>query len=244
MILPPFSWFTLIIASEMGLIAKMGGFRTFSHRVDACSERKYNQPQNTRRKREAMNTVLREFQLPGGGCIQIVQGDLTQESVDAIVNAANACLQHGGGVAGAILRRGGPEIQAESNAWVQQHGPVTHEQPAYTGAGRLPCRYVIHAVGPVWGEGDEDQKLAKAVGGSLALAESLELKSLALPAISTGIFGFPKERAARIILNSAREYLSSTLHSHLELVRMTLYDQPTLDAFLQVWASLGLEADL
>jgi O-acetyl-ADP-ribose deacetylase (regulator of RNase III) len=222
----------------------MGGFRTFSHRVDACRERKYNQPQNTRRKREAMNTVLREFQLPGGGCIQIVQGDLTQESVDAIVNAANACLQHGGGVAGAILRRGGPEIQAESNAWVQQHGPVTHEQPAYTGAGRLPCRYVIHAVGPVWGEGDEDQKLAKAVGGSLALAESLELKSLALPAISTGIFGFPKERAARIILNSAREFLSSTSHSHLELVRMTLYDQPTLDAFLQVWASLGLEADL
>jgi O-acetyl-ADP-ribose deacetylase len=191
-----------------------------------------------------MNTVLREFQLPRGGCIQIVQGDLTEENVDAIVNAANAYLQHGGGVAGAILRRGGPEIQSESDTWVQQHGPVTHEQPAYTGAGRLPCRYVIHAVGPVWGEGDEDQKLAKAVGGSLALAERLELKSLALPAISTGIFGFPKERAARIILKTVRESLSAATRRHLELVRLTLYDQPTLDAFLQVWSSLGLKADL
>jgi O-acetyl-ADP-ribose deacetylase (regulator of RNase III) len=228
----------------MGLIAKMGGFRTFSHRVDACRERKYNQPQNTRRKREAMNTVLREFQLPSGGCIQIVQGDLTEENVDAIVNAANAYLQHGGGVAGAILRRGGPEIQSESNTWVQQHGPVTHEQPAVTGAGHLPCRYVIHAVGPVWGEGDEDQKLAKAVGGSLALAERLELKSLALPAISTGIFGFPKERAARIILKTVREFLYSATRRHLDLVRLTLYDQPTLDAFLQVWSSLGLKVDL
>lgn len=191
-----------------------------------------------------MNTVLRELQLPSGGCIQIVQGDLTEESVDAIVNAANAYLQHGGGVAGAIVRRGGSEIQAESNAWVQQHGPVTHTQPAYTGAGQLPCRTVIHAVGPVWGEGDEDQKLAKTVSSALALAERLEIKSIALPAISTGIFSFPKERAARIILKTVREFLSSQTRRHLELVRLTLYDQPTLDAFLQVWTSLGLKVDL
>jgi putative ATPase len=191
-----------------------------------------------------MNTVVREYQLPAGGCIQIVQGDLTEENVDAIVNAANAYLQHGGGVAGAILRRGGPEIQSESNTWVQQHGPVSHDAPAHTNAGRLPCRYVIHAVGPVWGEGDEDQKLAKAVAGSLALAERLQLKSVALPAISTGIFGFPKERAARIILKTVREFLASQARSHLEVVRLTLYDQSTLDAFLQVWSSLGLKADL
>ena len=191
-----------------------------------------------------MNTILREFRQPTGGCIQIVQGDLTEENVDAIVNAANAYLQHGGGVAGAILRRGGAEIQAESNAWVQQHGPVTHAQPAYTHAGLLPCRYVIHAVGPVWGEGDEDRKLAKAVSGSLALAEQLEIKSISLPAISTGIFGFPKERAARIILTTVRDFLASQARSHLELVRLTLYDQPTLDAFLNVWSSLGLKDEL
>ena len=191
-----------------------------------------------------MNTVLREFRQPTGGCIQIVQGDLTEENVDAIVNAANAYLQHGGGVAGAILRRGGAEIQAESYAWVQQHGPVTHAQPAYTHAGLLPCRYVIHAVGPVWGEGDEDRKLAKAVSGSLALAEQLEIKSISLPAISTGIFGFPKERAARIILTTVRDFLASQARSHLELVRLTLYDQPTLDAFLNVWSSLGLKDEL
>jgi len=191
-----------------------------------------------------MNTILREFRQPTGGCIQIVQGDLTEENVDAIVNAANAYLQHGGGVAGAILRRGGAVIQAESNAWVQQHGPVTHAQPAYTHAGLLPCRYVIHAVGPVWGEGDEDRKLAKAVSGSLALAEQLEIKSISLPAISTGIFGFPKERAARIILTTVRDFLASQARSHLELVRLTLYDQPTLDAFLNVWSSLGLKDEL
>ena len=191
-----------------------------------------------------MNTILREFRQPTGGCIQIVQGDLTEENVDAIVNAANAYLQHGGGVAGAILRRGGAVIQAESNAWVQQHGPVTHAQPAYTHAGLLPCRYVIHAVGPVWGEGDEDWKLAKAVSGSLALAEQLEIKSISLPAISTGIFGFPKERAARIILTTVRDFLASQARSHLELVRLTLYDQPTLDAFLNVWSSLCLKDEL
>jgi len=187
-----------------------------------------------------MNTVLREFQLPSGGCIQIVQGDLTEENVDAIVNAANAYLQHGGGVAGAIVRRGGSEIQAESNAWVQQHGPVTHNQPAYTGAGQLPCRTVIHAVGPVWGEGDEDQKLAKAVSSALALAEHLEIKSIALPAISTGIFGFPKERAARVILSAIQEYLLGDTVSHILVVRMTLFDKPTIDAFLTAWKEMGL----
>lgn len=134
-------------------------------------------------------------------------------------------------------------IQAESYAWVQQHGPVTHAQPAYTGAGLLPCRYVIHTVGPVWGEGDEDQKLAKAVNSSLILAERLKLKSIAMPAISTGIFGFPKERAARIILNTVQDFLTSQARSHLALVRLTLYDQPTVDAFLQVWSSLSLNAN-
>jgi O-acetyl-ADP-ribose deacetylase (regulator of RNase III) len=102
---------------------------------------------------------------------------------------------------------------------------------------------VIHTVGPVWGEGDEDQKLAKAVNSSLILAERLKLKSIAMPAISTGIFGFPKERAARIILNTVQDFLTSQARSHLALVRLTLYDQPTVDAFLQVWSSLSLNAN-
>ncbi len=171
-----------------------------------------------------MSVVILESTLAKGRQLQIAQGDLTEENVDAIVNAANAHLQHGGGVAGAILRKGGTQIQEESNTWVREHGPVSHVQPAYTSAGKLPCRYVIHAVGPVWGEGDEDLKLAAAVSGSLSVASRLGLNSIALPAISTGIFGFPKDRAARIILTAFLDYLQSNPESSLKLVRLTLFD--------------------
>src|SRR5689334_12398437 len=127
-----------------------------------------------------MNTLLREKTLPGGQSLQIFQGDITTESLDAIVNAANSRLQHGGGVAWAIALHGGPAIQEQSDEWVRIHGPVSHAEPAFTGAGDLPCRYVIHAVGPVWGEGDDDNKLAAAVGGALRRADELGLHSLAL----------------------------------------------------------------
>jgi O-acetyl-ADP-ribose deacetylase (regulator of RNase III) len=182
-----------------------------------------------------MNQVIKEYNFPSGQKLQIIQGDLTQERVDAIVNAANAQLQHGGGVAGAISRRGGPSIQAESNAWVREHGPVSHSEPAYTRTGSLHSRYVIHAVGPVWGSGDEDAKLTAAIRGSLKTAEQLELKSIALPAISTGIFGFPTARAAKIFLAAIEDYFSKNPDSCVELVRLTLYDRQTLDVFLQEW---------
>src|SRR5215813_13905727 len=110
-----------------------------------------------------MNTVLVERGLPTHQTIQIVQGDITIEEVDAVVNAANEHLQHGGGVAWAISRKGGSAIQKESNDWIRQHGTVSHAYPAWTSGGRLPAKYVIHAVGPVWGDGDEDHKLALAV---------------------------------------------------------------------------------
>jgi O-acetyl-ADP-ribose deacetylase (regulator of RNase III) len=155
--------------------------------------------------------------------------------LDAIVNAANSQLAHGGGVAGAIVRKGGWVIQEESNAWVKKHGPVTHAEPAFTGPGRLGCRYVIHAVGPVWGDGNEDQKLADAVQGSLRLAERLGLNSIALPAISTGIFGFPKDRAAQVIFDAVRDYFSENSHSKVNLVRLTIIDEPTLNTFQEVF---------
>ena len=183
-----------------------------------------------------MSHLLREFLFPSGQRFQLCQGDLTSEPVDAIVNAANRYLSHGGGLAAAIVRRGGESIQAESDDWVRLHGQVSHAEPAYTRAGRLPCRYVIHAVGPVWGEGDEDQKLEAAVNGALRLADQLALSSIALPAISTGIFGFPKERAAGIIFSAVEAYFSQHASSGLNLVRLILYDQPTLDAFLQAWS--------
>ncbi len=179
--------------------------------------------------------ALRSLDLPNGTRLTVVQGDITAQTVDAIVNAANAHLKHGGGVAAAIARKGGPAIQRESDAWVRQHGPVPHHQPAYTSAGNLPARYVIHAVGPVWGSGDEDAKLRAAVQGSLARADELGLASIALPAISTGIFGFPKARAARVMYAAIRDYFTTHPDSGLQEVRLVLYDRPTLDAFLRVW---------
>lgn len=170
----------------------------------------------------------------------MAQGDITTEALDAIVNAANSTLMHGGGVAGAISRKGGLVIQTESDQWVRAHGPVTHEEPAYTNAGKLPCRVVIHAVGPVWGEGDEDAKLAAAVTGSLTLAEKLELHTVAFPAISTGIFGFPKERAAEIIFRTIDLWLREHPETMLEIVRVTIIDRPTLEAFTGVYDMLAL----
>ena len=182
-----------------------------------------------------MNTVLVERKLPSHQTIQIVQGDITTEEVDAIVNAANEHLQHGGGVARTISKRGGPAIQKESDAWIRQHGRVSHSHPAWTSGGRLPSKYVIHAVGPVWGDGDEDKKLSDAVTGSLRLADELKCSSIALPAISTGIYGFPKDRAAGIIFAAIENYFVENPSSGLNLVKLVLFDQPTVDVFLEYW---------
>jgi len=182
-----------------------------------------------------MNTVQAEITFPSGQTLQLVEGDITLETTDAIVNAANKVLQHGAGVAGAIVRRGGAIIQKESDRWVRLHGPVTHAVPAWTPAGALPCRFVIHAVGPAWGDGGEDAKLAAAVTGSLNVAESLSLSSLALPAISTGVFGFPTKHAATVILQALKDYFSAHPESRLNQVRLVLFDAPTLADFLHVW---------
>ena len=182
-----------------------------------------------------MNTVLVEKRLPSGSAIQVVQGDITTEKVDAIVNAANEYLQHGGGVARTISKQGGLAIQKESDAWVQEHGRVPHANPAWTSGGRLPAQYVIHAVGPVWGDGDEDNKLKAAVTGSLRVADELKCASIALPAISTGIYGFPKDRAAEIILSAIETYVADHSSSGLKTVKLVLYDQSTVDVFLKSW---------
>lgn len=180
-----------------------------------------------------MSVVKASYPYPSGQRLEIAEGDLTLETVDAIVNAANSHLAHGGGVAGAIVRRGGEQIQDESDAWVRAHGPVTHDHPAYTGAGRLACRYVIHAVGPVWGAGDEDRKLAAAIRGSLELAERLELASIAMPPISTGIFGFPIERAVPIFLKTIGDFFAAHPQSTLRLARITILGQEKVDLFVK-----------
>lgn len=184
-----------------------------------------------------MNSQWLETILPKCQRLQLIQGDITVEATDAIVNAANAWLQHGAGVAGAILRRGGPVIQKESDVWVIEHRPVKHAKPAWTSSGSLDCRVVIHAVGPIWdgsaSSGEADGKLAQAILGSLQLADELELHSIAFPAISTGIFGFPKLRAAQVMFRSFRKYFEQP--TGLTLVRVVLYDDPTKTAFEKAW---------
>jgi O-acetyl-ADP-ribose deacetylase (regulator of RNase III) len=156
----------------------------------------------------------------------ILQGDITEMDTDAIVNAANKDLILGAGVAGAIRTKGGPTIQEECN----RLGGTTVGGAVITTGGTLKARYVIHAVGPRTGEGEEDRKLTDATRNSLTVAHGKGLKSVAFPAVSTGIFGFPKDRCARIMLETAVETLRQP-ETALEKVVFCLWDKETLEVF-------------
>lgn len=168
-----------------------------------------------------------------GRKIELSQGDLTELAVDAIVNAANAQLVLGGGVAGAIRVKGGPTIQEECN----RIGGTTVGGAVVTGGGNLKARYVIHAVGPRQGEGDEDEKLRQATVNSLKRATEKGMHSIAFPAVSTGIFGFPKDRCAQIMLGSVRKFLADE-ETSLEHVIFCLWAKEDLDIFAEALAAL------
>jgi O-acetyl-ADP-ribose deacetylase (regulator of RNase III) len=157
--------------------------------------------------------------------VELVKGDITELNTDAIVNAANSRLQHGAGVAGAIVNKGGYVIQRESDKL--RFCPVGNA--VITTAGKLKAKYVIHAVGPVNGEGNEDAKLKSATISALKLADKHKLKSIAFPAISTGIYRFPKDRCANIMLNAVVEYASED--TGIEKVVFCLYDDETFRIF-------------
>lgn len=170
-----------------------------------------------------------------GKTIRLVQGDITERDVDAIVNAANSYLQHGGGVAGAIVKKGGYIIQKESN----KIGFTPVGTAVITGAGKLSARFVIHAVGPRMGEGDEDNKLRSAVLNSLLLASEKGLKSISMPAISSGIFGFPKDRCANILVKTALNYIKENPKSSLESIEFCVYDDLTTGHFKKEFAKIS-----
>ncbi|BAJ51227.1 Appr-1-p processing enzyme family [Candidatus Caldarchaeum subterraneum] len=155
-----------------------------------------------------------------------LKGDITEVEADAIVNAANQWLKMGGGVAGAILRKGGPSIQEECD----RIGYCPVGGAVITGAGKLRARYVIHAVGPRMGEGDEERKLRDAVINSLKLADTYNLTSIAMPAISTGAFGYPLEEAAKVIITAVTDYLLRE-NSGLKKVLFVLYDEHAFRVF-------------
>ncbi|MCB1036289.1 MAG: macro domain-containing protein [Acidobacteria bacterium] len=157
--------------------------------------------------------------------LELLEGDITELEVEAIVNPANEDLQLGTGVAGAILAKGGPSIQEECNRI--GHTPVG--TAVMTGGGELKAKQVIHAVGPRMGEGDEDRKLASAVRSALALADRNGLRSIALPAISAGNFGFPMDRCARILLTEAHRYIQGG--TKLEKVVVCLFGEDSFKVF-------------
>jgi len=157
--------------------------------------------------------------------LELIQGDITDQTTDAIVNVANAALQFGSGVAAAIRRRGGPKIQEECN----KLGGTRVGGAVITTGGNLAAKYVIHAVGPIHGDDHEDEKLKDAALNSLMLADKSRLKSITFPAVSTGIFGFPKDRCATIMLSTTIAYFEGP--SGLEKVVFCLYDKETLEIF-------------
>ena len=186
-----------------------------------------------RAKRDFMKIISEKT--INGKTLRLVQGDITERDVDVIVNAANSHLQHGGGVAGAIVRKGGQIIQEESNKI--GHTPVG--TAAITVAGKLPAKFVIHAVGPRMGEGDEDNKLKSAVLSSLKLASEKGLKSISIPAISSGIFGFPKDRCANILVHEAARFLKENKETSLNTVEFCIFDDTTLSHFRKEFENLG-----
>ena len=159
-----------------------------------------------------------------------VKGDITREDVDCVVNAANSHLYHGGGVAGAIARRGGSEIIEQSRRWIAEHGPVPVGQVAVTGGGKLLAKYVIHSVGPRWGEGDEENKLRSAVRNAILKADELGCESVSLPAISTGIFGYPKSDGVKVIVDEAAKTAEKV--RNLKQIRFCNIDEETSSLFV------------
>ncbi len=169
---------------------------------------------------------------------RLVKDDITERNVDAIVNAANSYLKHGGGVARAIVRKGGAIIQQESD----KIGYVSVGSAVITTGGGLPCKSVIHAVGPQMGEGDEDAKLKSAVKNILKLATEKNFKSISMPAISSGIFGFPKDRCAKILIDESKKFLKKNQGTSVELIEFCIFDDETYNHFQKEFDFLPVDS--
>ncbi|MEM1550048.1 MAG: ADP-ribose-binding protein [Candidatus Methanomethylicia archaeon] len=174
-----------------------------------------------------------KFQFPNNLIIEVLEGDITEVEADAIVNAANRYLKHGGGVAGAIVRKGGIQIQIESDEYIKRHGPLPVGGVAVTRAGKLKAKYIIHVVGPVYGEENSDLKLSEAIRNSILKAEELNLESIAIPAISTGAFGYPLNICAEIMAETIIN-LANKLNN-LKKIMIVLYGEQSYKIFKETF---------
>ena len=179
-------------------------------------------------------TAAIRITIASGKTLELVQGDITRETTDAIVNAANSELLPGGGVCGAIHRAAGPSLAEECRKLRAEHGSVATGHAVATSGGRLPARYVIHTVGPVWsgGASGEPEALASAYRESIRVADELGLKSIAFPAISTGIFGYPLGEATRVAVRTVREVLPHA--KNLSTVRFVVFDDAARQAYSEI----------
>ena len=170
--------------------------------------------------------------------VRLLQGDITLQDTEAIVNAANSSLMGGGGVDGAIHRAGGPQILKECKEIVARQGRLPTGEAVLTTGGRLKARYVIHTVGPIWQDGrhGEPELLRKAYYNSLSLARNQGIRSLSFPSISTGAYRFPLEKAARIALRTLRDFLENYEFTE---VRFVLFSEKDLRAYEKAGNEIG-----
>lgn len=170
----------------------------------------------------------------GNSALRLIQGDITRQTTDAIVNAANSGLMGDGGVDGAIHRAGGPAILEDCKRIVQERGPLPPGQAVITTGGNLPAKYVIHTVGPVWrgGHRGEAQILSNAYANSLALAQEKNIHTISFPSISTGVYRYPVSRAADVALKTVADFIIRS--TGIKEVVFVLFDSSTFDGYADV----------
>ncbi len=181
----------------------------------------------------AADKALAQLDFPGERSFQVVLADLLKESTDGIVNAANNQLAHGGGVAAAIARAAGPQLDAEGRQMVERHGPVATGSAVLTTAGRLRFKGVIHTVGPRQGEGNEEAKLIAAMTAAFDIAHEQGWRSLSFPAVSAGIYSVPPDVCARAYVKAARDFFAAHPDSPLELLRLCVFAGAIADAVVR-----------
>ena len=180
--------------------------------------------------------IISSFYCTGSVKLSVMKGDIMDQQVDAIVNATNCRLDHGTGVVGAVIKKGGYGIQKESDNYIHQHGLLKDGEVAMTGAGKLPCKRIIHAVGPMWRKAEQEKckrALRMACLESLAAANDKQFNSIAFPAISSGIYGMPKDICAKIMFDAVKEYVTRRDPSKATLIdiRFVNIDDLTVEVF-------------